>query len=403
MALDPAVADTARAICERVRSEGDAALVDLTGSYDRADVEGRIRVTADEAAVGAERVPEALRGAIDAMAARLRDLHARQLPPEWEAEREGLRYGEVVRPLAAVGCYVPGGRASYPSTVLMTAVPAKVAGVPRVALCTPPDTEGGVSDVVLSAARAAGVDEIFRVGGAQAIAALAFGTETISPVDKIVGPGNVWVTAAKREVSGRVGIDGLAGPTELVVVADAAADAAVLAADVVAQAEHDPDARTFVVCLDEGLPARLQAALKPEIEASPRREIVSSSLEGALAVVVADEEAAAALVDRLAPEHLQVVTAEPRRLLERVRSFGAAFLGPHTPVPFGDYGVGSNHVLPTMATARFSSGLRAADFVTVAAVVEADREAAARLGPEVELVAAAEGLPGHARASEVRR
>lgn len=403
VALDPDVTRTAADICERVRGEGDAAVVELTRRFDGADVSGRLRLPDDEIAGAAAGLDPHLARAIDAVSERLRDLHERQLPEAWETEREGLRYGEVVRPLASVGCYVPGGRAAYPSSVLMTVVPAKVAGVPRVVLCTPPDESGAISAPVLYAASAAGADEVYRMGGAQAVAAMAFGTESIPAVDKIVGPGNAWVTAAKRHVSGTVGIDGLAGPTELVIVADGAADPALLAADIVAQAEHDPDARTFVVCLDDGLPARVQAALSDEVESSPRREIVAASLREAAAVVVPDEASAVALVDRLAPEHLEIVTESPRSLLERVRSFGAAFLGPSTPVPFGDYGVGSNHVLPTMTTARFSSGLRAADFVTVSSVVEASAEAAARLGPEVELVAIAEGLPGHARASEVRR
>ncbi|HEX6261600.1 MAG TPA: histidinol dehydrogenase, partial [Actinomycetota bacterium] len=269
--------------------------------------------------------------------------------------------------------------------------------------CTPPAQDGSVPDAVLYAARAGAIHEVFRIGGAQAIAAMAFGTETVPSVDTIAGPGNVWVTAAKREVMGTVGVDALAGPTELAIVADGTADPSVLAVDLVAQCEHDPMARTTLVALDPGLPAAIEVPLAAELEASPRGEGVRAALEHAVAVLAPDEEAAASVVDALAPEHLQVVTADPRAFLARVRSYGAAFLGPHTAVSLGDYGVGSNHVLPTMATARFASGLRAAHFVTVSSWTEASPEGAARFGPEVETVARAEGLGAHARASEVRR
>lgn len=401
-ALSPTVVEGVRTIIERVRRDGDAALVELTRELDGADVAGRLQVADEEIDEAAARVPANLRRAVERMAERLREAHGRQLPQPWDAERDGVRFGEVVRPVRSAGCYVPGGRAAYPSTVLMTVVPARVAGVPSVILCTPPWEDGSIRDEVLLAARVAGADAVYRVGGAQAIAALAHGTETIPAVAKIVGPGNVWVTAAKREVAGFVGVDALAGPTELVLVADASADPAVLAADLVAQAEHDPQARTVLVCLDEDLPKQVEGPLEEETRRSARREIVEASIREAVAVV-ADEEQAATLVDHLAPEHLQVVTGDPRAFLDRVRSFGAAFLGPHTPVSFGDYGVGSNHVLPTMGTARFSSGLRAADFLTTSSVVEASPQALARLGPEIEAVAEAEGLPGHARATAVRR
>ncbi|MGH2662410.1 MAG: histidinol dehydrogenase [Actinomycetota bacterium] len=402
-ALDPAVLEGARGICEHVRSDGDAALVDLTRRYDGADIEGRIEVPKDELRSAADQLPGELRSAIDRMAERLRDLHRRQLPEPWDADRDGVRYGEVVRPLASVGCYVPGGRAAYPSTVLMTAVPARVAGVGRVVLCTPPSEDSSLPPAVRYAASVAGIDAVYRIGGAQAIAALAYGTETVPAVDKVVGPGNVWVTAAKREIAAVVGIDGLAGPTELVVVAGSDADPVVLGADLVAQAEHDPLARTILVCLDDTLAEKVDRALDAEVEASPRREVVAAALGESMAVIAGSEGDAARLVDRLAPEHLQVVTERPRAFLDQVRSYGAAFLGPLTPVSFGDYGVGSNHVLPTMATARFSSGLRASDFVTVSSVVEGTADGLAALGPDVEAVARAEGLPGHARSAEVRR
>jgi histidinol dehydrogenase len=403
LAFPAEVEEGVRDICRRVREEGDAALVALTRRFDGADVSGGLEVMEEEFDRAAGKLDPELATALAHLADRLRDLHARQLPRPWWAESGGVRFGETVRPLAAAGAYAPGGRASYPSTVLMTTIPARVAGVRRVVLCTPPAANGSVAAPILVAARLAGVDAVYRVGGAQAVAAMAYGTETIPRVDKVVGPGNVWVTAAKREVAGTVGIDGLAGPTELVIVADASADPAVLAVDLVAQAEHDPLARVTLVCLDPSLLGPVDEALELEVAASPRREVVDASLRQAVAVVAANDDEAAAVVERIAPEHLQVVTREPRRFLDRVRAYGAAFLGPLTPVAFGDYGVGSNHVLPTMRTARFSSGLRAADFVTVSSVVEATAEVLERLGPEVQALARAEGLPGHAAAVEVRR
>lgn len=381
--------------------EGDRALVELTRRFDGAEVEGRLQVRAEE--IHTARISSQVERALRAMAERLRRLHARQLPEAWEATADGVTFGEVLRPVGSVGCYVPGGRAAYPSTVLMTVVPAKVAGVPRVAVCTPPRADGSIPAEVLVATAIAGADEVYRVGGAQAVAALAYGTETIRAVDTIVGPGNAWVTAAKREVAGLVGIDGLAGPTELVVVADETADPDVVAADLVAQAEHDPGARAVLVALDAALPPRVDAALRIEVERSPRREVVEAALKEAAALVAGDLEEAARLVDGFAPEHLQIAMARPRELLERAQSFGAAFVGTETPVAFGDYGIGSNHVLPTMGTARFASGLRAADFVRVCAYVQASPEAAAGIGADAESVALAEGLPGHARAVEVRR
>jgi histidinol dehydrogenase len=403
LAFPPEVEDGVREICRRVRDEGDAALVELTRKLDGADVAGRLRVTDEEIDLAERELDPDLRDALDRLAERLRDLHARQVPQPWSAESGGVRFGERVRPVAAAGAYAPGGRASYPSTVLMTTIPARVAGVERVVLCSPPGADGTVAAPILVAARVAGVDAVYRVGGAHAVAAMAYGTETVPRVDTIVGPGNVWVTAAKREVAGTVGIDGLAGPTELVIVADGSADPTVLAADLVAQAEHDPLARVTLVCLEPALAAAVDEALEREVAGSPRREIVESSLRFAAAVLATTLEDAARIVDRVAPEHLQVVTREPERVLELVRSYGAAFLGPLTPVAFGDYGVGSNHVLPTMRTARFASGLRAADFVTVSSVVEATDDGLEAFGPEVELLAGAEGLPGHARAVQVRR
>ena len=403
-ALDPDTLDKTRAICEDVRVRGDAALVEFTQRFDGADIVGRIQVSDEELDAARSQIPDDLAEAIEATHERLVDLHGRQLPSAWEAERDGVVYGEVVKPVSAAGCYVPGGRASYPSTLLMTATPARVAGVDRVVVCTPPDADGSLPAPVRYAARVAGVDTVYRVGGAQAIAAIAYGTESVARVDTIVGPGNIWVTAAKAVLTGVVGIDALAGPSELVIVADGTADPAVLAVDLIAQAEHDPLAKTILVSTDEAIAREAIARLADEVEASPRRDIVKTALLGHAAVVIARDEAEACKVaDDFAAEHLQIVTADPRATLARIRAYGAAFLGPATPVSFGDYGVGSNHVLPTMANARFASGLRAADFVTVSSVLEASPEAVERTGPSIETIAEAEGLPAHARASRIRR
>lgn len=403
VAMDPDVVTAVRDIVSRVRSRGDAALFELTERYDGPDLRSTGMV-ASPGEIGAGRLetPAELRVAIDAMIERLRELHARQLPAEWCAGTDGLRYGEIVRPIRRVGCYVPGGRAAYPSTVAMTVVPARVAGVEEIVVCTPPRPDGSLPAAVRYAAERAGATEVVKLGGAQAVAALAYGTESVAPVDKVVGPGNVFVTAAKREVVGAVGVDALAGPTELVVVADETADPAFLAADLVAQAEHDPLARATVVTTAECLVARLDDALRAELAGAGRREIVAAALEQARVVLVADEAGAAEVVNDLAPEHLQVLLAEPRAFVPRVGNAGAIFLGPWSPVPFGDYGVGSNHVLPTMGTARFHGGLRAADFVTVSSVVEGSPQAVLRFASEIATIARSEGLVGHGRAAEVR-
>jgi len=401
--IDPTVADTVRGIIERVRAEGDEALFDLTLKFDGADLrEAGLTVSPQEFQRAEETVPSELKAALDALVDRLTDLHRRQLPMEWWDERDGVRFGEIVRPLARAGCYVPGGRAEYPSTVAMTVVPAVVAGVEGVVVCTPPSPDGSIHPAVLYAAARAGATAVVKVGGAQAVAALGFGTASIQAVDRIVGPGNVYVTEAKRQVAGFVGIDGLAGPTELAVVADASADPAWIATDMVAQAEHDPEALAVLVAIDGSVVDRVGQALEAEVARAGRGDVVKAALAHARTVLVADDDQAVEFLDRLAPEHLHVVVADAPAFARRIRNAGAIFVGGFTPVPFGDYGVGSNHVLPTAATARFSSGLRAADFVKVSSVVEVSDGAAARLAPEVARIALAEGLPGHARAVEIR-
>jgi histidinol dehydrogenase len=401
--IDPHVSDTVREIVRRVRDEGDDALLELTLRFDGADLrESGLLVSPDEFAAAIDAVPGELRRALDALIDRVADLHRRQLPPDWRGERDGVRFGEIVRPIRAAGCYVPGGRAVYPSSVAMTVTPALVAGVQEIVVCTPPSFDGSIHPEVLYAAKRAGATRVVKVGGAQAIAALAYGTATVPAVDKVVGPGNAYVTEAKRQVNGIVGIDGLAGPTELVLVAGPDADPRWVAIDLVAQAEHDPDALATLLTTDEALVERVEEHLESEVARAARRDIVETALKAARAVLVAGLDQALDVVNDLAPEHLQLAITSPGPFAAGVRNAGAIFVGAFTPVPFGDYGVASNHVLPTSGTARFASGLRAADFVTVTSVVEMDDRAAAALAPEVAAIARSEGLVGHARAVEVR-
>ncbi|MGZ8652832.1 MAG: histidinol dehydrogenase [Actinomycetota bacterium] len=400
---DPTVTETVRGILERVRDQGDPVLIELAQRFDGADLlPSGLIVTDDELDRAGTETPGELRAALDALIRRLHDLHGRQLPAEWWDERDGVRFGEVVRPLAGVGCYVPGGRAVYPSSVCMTVVPAVVAGVGQIVLCTPPQPDGSVPSAVLYAARQAGATVVVKSGGAQAVGALTFGTASVPAVDRIVGPGNAYVTEAKRPVAGMVGIDGLAGPSELAIVADATVDPALAALDLIAQAEHDPEARTFLITTEAVVVEKVGAALDDALERAGRREIVDEALGHARAVLVRDLSHAARVVDDLAPEHLELLVADPDAFLATVRNAGAVFLGPWSAVPFGDYGVASNHVLPTAGTARFASGLRAADFVTVRSVVEMTSGSATRLAPETSTIARSEGLVGHAAAMDAR-
>lgn len=403
-ALDPRVSEAVAEIVERVRADGDEALFELTERYDGCDLRPTgLAAGLEEFRRARGEVGPDLQEAIDAMIDRLDRLHRRQRPEAWTETDSGgdLTYRQVVRPLDRVGCYVPGGRAAYPSTAAMTVVPARVAGVVDVTVCSPPRPDGSLPSAVLYAAERAGADRVVKVGGAQAVAALALGTESVPAVSKVVGPGNVYVTEAKRQLTGVVGIDALAGPSELVVVAEPPADPELVAADLVAQAEHDPLATATLVTTDPELVRRTEAAFGDEL-ARHREGGRMESFTPVRAVLVDGLEAAGSVVDALAPEHLQVLLADPWSFLERVRNAGAVFVGPWSAVPFGDYGVGSNHVLPTMGTARFSSGLSTGDFVKVSAVVELGPAAAARLAPEVAAIARSEGLPGHARAVEVR-
>ena len=395
--VDAAVAE----VIEAVRTEGLAAVLRYGAKFDRAELDERsIRVTAEEIEAGAAecdpQVVEALRFA----AARIRAYHARQTPQDqWFTDEAGVQLGWRWTPLEAVGVYVPGGRAAYPSSLLMNAVPAQVAGVERIAMVTPP---GRLQPAVLAAAKVAGVTEIWRVGGAQAVAALAYGAGPIAPVDKIVGPGNAYVTAAKRRVYGVVGIDALAGPSEIVVVADADNDPRWIAADLLSQAEHDPDAQSILVTDDAGFAEAVERAIEVELQRLPTAEAASASWRDHGAVVLCPLEQSPAVVDQIAPEHVEFAVAEPEQLSDRVRHAGAIFLGRLTPEAIGDYVAGSNHVLPTSRAARFSSGLSVYDFIKRTSIVKCDEAAFARLGPHTVALAEAEGLPAHARSAAVR-
>lgn len=390
-----------RDVIAAVRSEGLTALLRFAKDFDRVELdEHSIRVTQAEIDAGAEACPQAVRDAIAFAAERIRSYHARQRPADLKfTDDAGVELGWRWTPIEAVGIYVPGGRAAYPSTVLMNAVPAAVAGVERIAMVTPP---GRLQPAVLAAAKAAGVNEIWRVGGAQAVAALAYGAGPIRPVDKIVGPGNAYVTAAKRRVYGAVGIDALAGPSEIVVVADGLNRPEWIAADLLSQAEHDPAAQSILITDDEAFAAKVEAAVTEQLSTLSTGEDAAASWRNHGAVVIAPMDEAPRLVDRIAPEHVEFAVEDPERLADRVRHAGAIFLGRHAPEAIGDYVAGSNHVLPTSRAARFSSGLSLYDFIKRTSIVKCDEAAFARLAPATVALAEAEGLPAHARSAAIR-
>jgi histidinol dehydrogenase len=390
-----------REVLAAVRAEGLDAVLRFARQFDRVEVdESNIRVTAEEIEAGAAQCPQELRDAIAFAARRIRAYHERQRPADQRfVDEAGVELGWRWTPIEAVGIYVPGGRAAYPSTVLMNAVPAVVAGVDRIAMVTPP---GRLQPAVLAAAKEAGITEIWRVGGAQAVAALAYGAGPILPVDKIVGPGNAFVTAAKRRVYGVVGIDALAGPSEIVVVADGANRPEWIAADLLSQAEHDPAAQSILITDDEAFAARVEAEVQLQLGSLATGEDAAASWRDHGAVVIAPLDEAPRLVDLIAPEHVEFAMDEPERLADRVRHAGAIFLGRHAPEAIGDYVAGSNHVLPTSRAARFSSGLSLYDFIKRTSIVKCDEAAFAVLGPATVALAEAEGLPAHARSAAIR-
>jgi histidinol dehydrogenase len=388
-----------RDVLAAVRAEGLAALLRFAREFDKVEIDERnIRVSQAEIEAGAAACAPEVREAIAFAAERIRAYHERQRPADqWFKDEAGVELGWRWTPLESVGVYVPGGRAAYPSTVLMNAVPAAAAGVQRIAMVTPP---GRLQPAVLAAAKIAGVTEIWRVGGAQAVAALAYGAGPIAPVDKIVGPGNAFVTAAKRRVYGVVGIDALAGPSEIVVVADGDNDPQWIAADLLSQAEHDPAAQSILITDDEAFAAKVEVAVVQQLLGLDAAAASSWTTHGA--VIIASLEDAVGLVDRLAPEHVELAVADPDGLAKRIRHAGAIFLGRYTPEAIGDYVAGSNHVLPTSRAARFSSGLSLYDFLKRTSIVKCDPAAFALLGPHTVALAEAEGLPAHANSAKIR-
>jgi histidinol dehydrogenase len=398
------VEQAVRAIIAEVRARGDRALVELTRKFDRLDLDRvGLRVTAAELEAAASQCD---RKALDALAFardRIEVYHRRQLPKDDRfTDALGVELGSRWTAVEAVGLYVPGGTAAYPSSVLMNAVPAKVAGVDRVVMVVPaPD--GRLNPLVLAAAKLAGIDEVYRVGGAQAVAALAYGTASIAPVAKIVGPGNAYVAAAKRLVFGKVGIDMIAGPSEVLILADATGQPDWIAADLLAQAEHDVSAQSILVTDDERLAGEVERAVALQLERLPRAKVAAASWRdfGAI-ILVPDMAAALPLVDAVAPEHLEIATADADALAARIRNAGAIFIGAHTPEAIGDYVGGSNHVLPTARSARFSSGLGVLDFMKRTSILKCGPEQLRALAPAAIALGEAEGLDAHARSVSIR-
>jgi len=395
-----------REILAAVREQGDEAVRALTERYDGVRVDD-LRVPPGELDAALDRVPAAVRDALHVAHEAVRAHHRNQLPESFEHVHNGIRIRSVPIPVARAGCYVPGGRAIYPSTVLMTATVAKVAGVPEVVLCVPPDrTTGLPPDATLAAAAVCGVDEVYRVGGAQAIGAIAYGTETIRPVDVIVGPGNVYVAVAKREVAseGRVGVpSSFAGPSEVVVVADSTVPIEFAAIDILVQAEHGPDGLAWLVTWDAGALDAITAAVTRLTEASPRRaDLEATFARSGYAVLVEGPEQAMAVANAIAPEHLQLMTADPEALVPLVRNAGAVFCGPWSPASVGDYVAGPSHVLPTFGSARYGSALTVADFVKHVHIVEADEAALRGVAPHVAALARVEGLAAHEDSIRIR-
>jgi histidinol dehydrogenase len=394
---DQDVNATVAAIIADVRARGDAAVLDYTRRFDRVELSpATMRIGAGEIAEAAASCDAETVAALELAAERIRDFHRRQVPADYAyTDVLGVRLGCRWTAVEAAGLYVPGGTAAYPSSVLMNAIPAKVAGVDRLVMVVP-TPDGKLNPLVLAAAKLAGIDEIWRIGGAQAVAALAYGTDSIRPVDKIVGPGNAYVAAAKRQVFGAVGIDMIAGPSEILVVADGANDPAWIAADLLSQAEHDTAAQSILITDDAGFAARVKDAVEATLATLPRAAIARESWDsfGAI-IVVPDIEDAVPLIDRIAAEHLELAVADPDRLARRVRNAGAIFLGRYTPEAVGDYVGGPNHVLPTARSARFSSGLGVLDFMKRTTLLGCDADSLRAIGGAAVRLAEAEGLGAH--------
>jgi histidinol dehydrogenase len=397
------VEQAVRAIVADVIARGDRAVIELTKKFDRFDPGATLRVAPDELDAATGRCDREALDALRLARDRIEAYHRRQMPTDDRfVDALGVELGSRWTAIEAVGLYVPGGTAAYPSSVLMNAVPAKVAGVPRLVMVVPaPD--GQLNPLVLAAAKLAGVDEIYRIGGAQAVAALAYGTDSIAPVAKIVGPGNAYVAAAKRLVFGKVGIDMIAGPSEVLIIADGAANPEWIAADLLAQAEHDAAAQAILITDDAALATAVEAAVERQLALLPRGAVAGASWRDFGAVIrVRTLADAVPLTDAVAPEHLQIECADAERLAAQVRNAGAIFIGHHTPEAIGDYVAGSNHVLPTARSARFSSGLGVLDFMKRTSILRLDAQALRALGPAAIALGKAEGLDAHARSVAIR-
>ncbi|WPP41502.1 histidinol dehydrogenase [Paenibacillus hunanensis] len=394
-------------IVQDIKDEGDLALLRYTAQFDRTELTTeRLRVTDEELQAAYAHVEPSFIEAITQAAHNIRQFHQKQKRNSWmDLQPDGSLLGQIIRPLKRVGVYVPGGKAAYPSSVLMNVIPAQVAGVPEIVMVTPPATGGreGIDPYILVTAAEAGVTEIYRIGGAQAIAALAYGTETIEPVDKICGPGNIYVALAKREVYGIVDIDSIAGPSEIVVLADEQANPAYVAADLLSQAEHDEMASAILVTDSRELADKVSAEVQRQLETLPRREIAAASVESYGAVILTDTlDEGITVVNRLAPEHLEIMVEQPMNILGRIENAGAIFLGPYSSEPVGDYFAGPNHIIPTNGTARFSSPVDVDDFIKKSSMIYYSKEALLANGETIMELARHEGLEGHARAIEIR-
>jgi histidinol dehydrogenase len=397
-ASSASVEPVVRRIIKDVRARGDEALSEYTERFDGVDTRGRVRVEQKDMERAAGRIPRKDLKLIELAASRIESFHRRQVPGSWAyRDKEGVRLGVKLTPMERAGIYVPGGRAAYPSTVLMNAIPARVAGVGTVVMVTPPARDGSVNAYVLAAAMVAGVSAVYRAGGAQAIAALAFGTETVQRVDKITGPGNIYVATAKRLVYGHVDIDMIAGPSEILIINDGSGEPSWMAADLLAQAEHDELASSMLVTTSEPMAEAVVKEVGAALKRLKRRSIASASIERYGAAIVADSlEDAARISNEIAPEHLELFVREPEGLLGLIRNAGAVFLGAHTPEAAGDYLAGPNHTLPTGGAARFSSPLGVEDFVKRTSVMSFSAEAISNLGGSIIRFAEIEGLYGHA-------
>lgn len=403
---DEHIEDTVAAILREVKARGDDAVLEYTRKFDQ--LEARSLAELEVGKADLERalaaLPRAQRAALEQAAARIRAYHERQPLASWQyTEADGTTLGQKVTPLDRVGVYVPGGKAAYPSTVLMNTLPAKVAGVKEIIMVVP-TPRGQRSDLVLAAACIAGVDRVFTIGGAQAVAALAYGTRTVPQVDKIVGPGNAYVAAAKRRVFGVVGIDMVAGPSEILVICDGGTDPDWVAMDLFSQAEHDEMAQAILLCPERAFIDRVVASIERQMKDMPRAGVITAALEGRGALIeTRDLDEACEIANRIAPEHLELSVEEPQRWVEKIRHAGAVFMGRYASEALGDYCAGPNHVLPTARSARFSSGLGVLDFMKRTSIIACDRAGFDRLSPAAEILARAEGLEAHALSLSVRR